>query len=285
MGRALLCGCALWLCASLAGCGAAAGGRPAGATQCGWDGAGACPSIGQGGLPAAARQIGVYREIDLSTHFTNDAVTTLAAGLRYGGLGGGAFPASRFPSAGTLTLRLAGDQQVPFLIPDFGPGRRSVLSLAHRTVVAVPPGTYSELWMLETAVGGNIGPLPIGLAYAGGGVATVAVTFGDWCNGGFPLTDAPPEFAGITLPEVLSSVTAMDASATAMGESPLSRPRSPSLARFQTQCGLWAEQVLLPTTGVRLTAVVLPADNADVDADAFVMAMTLVGMGAGAPAG
>lgn len=275
----------LWL-GALTGCAGRApvGGPPAGApgtppavTHCGWDGGGTCPSLGRGVVAGAKpARVGPDVEVDLSRYFTNDAVTTLQGGVRAGGLRGAAFPARLFPSSGTLTLTVAGDQSVSFFIPPFGPGRRSVLGLGHRVTVSVPPGAYTVLWLLEAGVGGNIGPLDVGLDYASGAPARVPVTFGDWCNGGFALVDQPPEFVGISVPEVLTTAPMLTASATVSGASgPALVASTGELREVRANCGLWAEQVPLPSAAEPLVALTLPASAADADASAFVMAITL----------
>lgn len=247
-------------------------------THCGWDGGGACPSLGHGSPTGAHPSvIGEDTEVNLARDFTSDAVTTLAAGLLRGGLAGRAFPLQAFPSTGTLTLTVAGDVPVPFFIPPHRPGDLSALSLARQVVIPTPQGRYGTLWLLEAGVGGNTGPLDLGLRYRSGRTAIVPVTFGDWCNGGFPMADAPPEYVGISLSEVLTSAAALRSSAAGAG--PPVRPARPEGAggvrEVYANCGLWAEAVPLPPSASPLQALVVPARSADVTGQAFIMAMTL----------
>ena len=262
----------------LSACGARAGsGHPAAQTAqtfCGWDGGGACSSLGDGMAPAVPSVVGHDHEVDIAPFFTSDAVTAPGVRLRHGGLYGAAFPERPFPSSGTLTLTVAGDQRVSFLIPRHAPGTPSALSLGHQVTVPVPTGVYGALWLLEAGVGGNIGPLHLTLHYPGGRAATVPVTFGDWCNGGFPPLDAPPEYVGISLPVVLSTPAAMAASATAAGPPPAAAAGA-SLRLYHARCGLWAEEVPLPAATVPLEALTLPAARGETDPMAFIMAMTL----------
>jgi hypothetical protein len=246
-------------------------------THCGWDGGGTCPSLGRGQAPGLhPGTFGNQVEVNLAPYYTSDAVTTLGAGLRYGGLGGAAFPARLFPSAGTLDLTVAGDLAVRFFIPPFGPGRRSAISLARPVTVRLPPGEYTALWLLEAGVGGNIGPVHAAVLYARGAPTLVPVTFGDWCNGGLALEDQPPEYVGVVLPEVLTTSAALAASATASG---LTAPASPQgvhlLREVRAQCGLWAEEVPLPPAAAPAVALRLPASPAEADPLAYVMALTV----------
>jgi hypothetical protein len=264
----------------LVGCGAQGGssGSPPAPTACGFDGGGRCPSLGHGAVrPVAARRIGLDQEVDLNRFFTVRAVTTPRLGLGPGGgLDGAAFPASLFPSSGTLTLTVAGDETVSFLVPAWGAGRPSAVSLAVPRTIPVPPGRYGTMWLLEAAVPGNVGPLPVALRYADGAQAEVPVTFGDWCDGGLPMADAPPEYVGIAVSRVLVTRAGI-AAGDLTGAVPASPPRgAPGLGTYRADCGLWAEAVALPTVPSPLVAVTIPAQAADADPAAFFMAMTLV---------
>jgi hypothetical protein len=263
---------------AVAGCGAALAVSPhptaVGATYCGWDGAGVCPSLGDASAAAPVRTVGPDREVSLAGDFNVDAVAVAGRRIPGGGLAGAAFPERLFPSSGTLTLTLAGDQAVSFLIPPHAPGQPSAVSLGRPITVPVPPGVYGAVWLLEAGVGGNVGPLTMGLRAAGRVFATVPVTFGDWCNGGFPLLDAPPEYVGISLPAVLSTPALMAASASAAGP-PADAARVPPRL-FRLRCGLWAEEVPLPPLqGHALDALTLPAQAGEADPLAYVMALTL----------
>ena len=264
--------------AGVSGCGARAGSGHRAAqnaqTFCGWDGGGVCPSLGDGMAPAVPSVVGRDHEVDIASFLTSDAVTAPGLGLRHGGLYGAAFPERPFPSSGTLTLTVAGDQPVSFLIPRHAPGIPSALSLGRQVTVPVPIGVYGALWLLEAGVGGNIGPLHLRLHYANGRSASVPATFGDWCNGGFPPLDAPPEYVGISLPAVLSTPAAMAASATAAGPPPAGAGGR-SLRLYHARCGLWAEEVPLPAAAAPLEALTLPALQSETDPMAFIMAMTL----------
>lgn len=163
------------------------------------------------------------------------------------GYGGNALPSAFFPSTGTWTVDVQG-LNIPFLIPDWGRGVPSALPMAKTITVSVPAAHYLVVWLLEDGLNGTQ-TAALEEHYANGTSQYVPATFTDWCNGGSPLTYAPPEYPAIWTPYRLH----------------------PNGAKGTNVCGgFYAEFLPVHTTQV-LTAITFP----DSSPDAFVMAMTL----------
>lgn len=253
-------------------------------TGCGSDGHGQCPSLGgTTTVQPAPAVVGRSTEVNLGPFLNSDAVTSAAAGLRFGGLGGGAFAEATFPSSGNLTLHVAGGRVVTFLIPAHAPGVRSAVRLDRPVQIPLPRGVYATMWLLGAGAQGTFGPLNADVAYADGTAAAVPLTFRDWCNDGRPLRDDPPESVGIAVPYVLGPEDAGQGSEAAAGPAAsagASRGATAGLRTLPVQCGLWAEGIALPAGHAPLVGVTLPQTPSGTPGGAYLMAVTLNGVAA-----
>jgi hypothetical protein len=213
----------------------------------------------------APRTIGRFVEISLAPWILKYGADAVAPELKTGvsgtypkrtayangngpGFGGNTLPEAFFPSTGTWIVDIQG-LNIPFLIPRLGLGVPSALPMSvPNLTVSVPPAHYLVIWLLETGIFGSQ-QADFLEHYTDGTTQYVSASFQDWCNGGSPPVNAPPQYLAIWTPYRLH----------------------PNGVKGTNVCGGFYAEFLPTLTGKVMNAITFP----DIASNAFVMSMTL----------
>lgn len=134
-------------------------------------------------VPAHMRSVGAFTEINIVSKLNLIGVENPGqpAANPQGFDSGGNFLSTvdDFPPPGTFMVQAQG-QRVPFYVPQAGSAIRSILELTGPTTIAVPPGRYSAVWLLEAAVD-LTQRAAVTLNYQGAIPWNETIAFSDWC--------------------------------------------------------------------------------------------------------